>query len=136
MRHMTFLALLGVSCVAMAAPTKERPNTVLIHPGEVLYATFQEKGNDLVLANVTKEKTEAAQLVLTMHAFDPKDQMLMLKVESRFKKDMQYKAEMRMLSTNRRADTSVLPVMAGKMSFESWAHPIEELALYGFILKD
>jgi hypothetical protein len=49
---------------------------------------------------------------------------------------MLYKAEMRLLSKKRRADTSVLPVTVGKMSFESWPHPIEELALYGFTLKD
>jgi len=67
-----------------------------------------------------------------MAAFDPTTRMLMLSVQSRFKETMTYKAEMRWPSKNRRKETSVVPVMAGLLSFETWTHPMEELALYSF----
>ena len=71
-----------------------------------------------------------------MEPFDRSTGLLVLVVQSRFKKTMSYKAEMRLLAKNRRAETSVVPVLAGLESFESWPHPIDELALYGFELKE
>jgi hypothetical protein len=134
MRHVAFIALFLMPFLALAASPAEKPNTVLVHPGDVLYAKFEESGTSLKLLGVSKEKNDQAQLIFTMGVFDKKTGMLMLKVESRFKKNMTYKAEMRLLSKNRRQETSVVPVMAGLTSFETWPHPIEELALYSFEL--
>ena len=47
-----------------------------------------------------------------------------------------YPKELHLLSKNKTANTSVVPVRAGKFSFESWPYVIEELALSGFELKD
>lgn len=135
MKYWLLIALLITPLPAMASAPSEKPNTVLIHPGEVLYAQFEESGAALRLVSVQKEKNPQAQLVLTMKPFDQATRLLLLTVESKFRKDMLYKAEMRLLSRNVREETSVVPVRAGLSSFESWPHPIEELALYGFALK-
>lgn len=135
MKYITLFALLILPFVALAQLPAEKPNTVLVHPGDVLYAKFEESGASLKLLSISKEKDDQAQLVLTMKPFDKAAGFLMLQVESKFGKDMAYKAEMRLLSKNRRKETSVIPVRAGLSSFESWPHPIEELALYGFELK-
>jgi hypothetical protein len=135
MRYITTIVLFILPLIALAVLPAEKPNTVLVHPGEVLYAKFEQSGTTLKLLSFSKEKNDQAQLVLTMDPFDKKTGMLMLKVESKFAKNMYYKAEMRLLSKNRRQETSVVPVMAGLASYETWPHPIEELALYGFELK-
>lgn len=128
------IALLLGPLLSPAAQPAERPNTVLVHPGEVLYARFEEAGMSLKLLSVSKENNDQAQLAFTMDAFDKKNG-IRLKVVSKFKKEMTYKAEMRLLNANRRQDTSVVPVMAGLSSYESWPQPFDELALYGFELK-
>jgi len=134
MKYLAILAFLFAPLFAAAGVPPEKPNTVLIHPGEVIYARFDESGAELRLVNVSKEEDENAQLVLTMRPFDKGRAMQMLSVRSSFKKTMNYKAEMMLPGRNRRQKTSVIPVMAGLISFESWPHPIEELALFGFVL--
>lgn len=110
------------------------PDTVLIHPGETLYVTFQRSGDSLTIAHVGKDADKVSQLVLTMAAFK-EIHGTSLKVENKFDKNLYYKAEMHLLSQNKRASTSVVPVGAGKFSFESWPYVVEELALSGFEIK-
>jgi hypothetical protein len=111
-----------------------KPDTVLIHPGETLYVTFQRTGDSLTLAHIGKVADKAAQLIFTMAPFK-EIHGTSLKVENKFDKNLCYEAEMHLLSKNKRANTSVVPVIAGKFSFESWPYVIEELALSGFELK-
>lgn len=134
MRCFTILACLFFSLLAVAATPPDKPNTVLIHAGEVLYAVFDEANTGLKLVSTSKEKNDKAQLIITMARFDGEHKLQVLEVKSAFKKNLKYKAEMRLLSRNRRQETSVIPVRGGLSSFESWPHPIEELALYGFAL--
>lgn len=135
MKYRYLCALLFLPWLALAATPPEKPNTVLIHPGEVLYAQFEESAGGLKLMSASKEKNDHAQLILTMKPFDREAELLMFSIDNKFKKTLYYAAEMRLLSRNRRKDTTVVPVGAGLSSFESWPHPIEELALYGFELK-
>jgi len=132
MKHASMLGLFLALVLATTAAGAEKPDTVLIHPGEVAYAEFEQAGNSLKLVGTSKEKNEKAQLIMTMHPFDGR--MLILGVQSRFLQTMSYKAEMRIPNKNRRLETSVIPIPAGLVGFESWPHPIEELALYGFEL--
>jgi hypothetical protein len=111
-----------------------KPDTVLIHPGETLYITFQRTGDSLTLAHVGTDADKAAQLILKLAPFK-EIHGTSLNVQNRFDKNLYYKAEIHLLSKNKRANTSVVPVLAGKLSFESWPYAIEELALSGFELK-
>lgn len=109
-------------------------DTVLIHPGETLYVTFQRSGDSLTIAHVGKDRDNEAQLVLTMAPLK-EIRGTSLKVENKFDKNLYYKAEIHLLLQNKKTSTSVVPVRAGKMSFESWPYVIEELALSGFEIK-
>ena len=130
MRYLSFLVLVFIPWVVGA----EKLDVIAIRPGEVIYAKFNAAGAALRLVSISKEKTEGAQLTLTMEPFD-KSVGTILKVESKFEKDMRYKAEMRWPSTKKRQQTSVIPVKAGLMAFESWPYLIEEIVLYGFELE-
>ena len=136
MRYLTLLSLIVFALVAPSIAALDATNTIIMHPGDVLYAKFDEAAQGLRLLAVAKDKDDQAQLILTMEPFDRKTGMLMLEVKSRFKRTMTYKAEMRWPSKQRRKETSVVPVMAGLISIETWPHPIEELALYSFALKN
>ena len=128
------IALLVAPFFLLAQENIEKPDAVLIHPGETVYVTFQRTGDSLTLAHVTKDADKAAQLVFKM---GPLKEIhgTMLQVQNRFDKNLYYKAEMRLVSKNKKANTSVVPVIAGKVSFESWPYVIEELALSGFELR-
>jgi hypothetical protein len=134
MKYVATIALVLAPFFLLAQENIEKPGTVLIHPGETLYVTFQRTSDSLTLAHAGKDADKAAQLILTMAPFK-EIHGTSLKVENKFDTNLYYKAEMRLLSKNKRANTSVVPVIAGKLSFESWPYVIEELALSGFELK-
>lgn len=135
MRHfVTALLLASALAFGQSQSDDEDPNTILVHPGETLYAMFERDGTNLKLVRVSPQKDQRAQLVIAMKPYSG-DTGIVLRVENKFDKDVAYKAEMRILSRNKSKETSVLPVPAGKMSFEQWPYPLEELALYAFELK-
>jgi hypothetical protein len=134
MKYVATIALVLAPFFLLAQENIEKTDTVLIHPGETLYVTFQRTGDSLTLAHVGKDADKGAQLVLKMAPLK-EIHGTMLQVENKLDKNLYYKAEMHLLSKNKRANTSVVPVIAGKLSFESWPYVIEELALSGFELK-
>ena len=134
MKYVATIALVLAPVFLLAQENIEKRDTALIHPGETLYVTFQRTGDSLTLAHIGKDADKAAQLIFTMAPFK-EIHGTSLKVENKFDKNLNYKAEMHLLSKSKRANTSVVPVIAGKLSFESWPYVIEELALSGFELK-
>lgn len=134
MKYVAVIAFLLGPFFLLAQEDRQKPEAVIIHPGETLYVTFQRAGDSLTLAHVSKDADKAAQLILKMAPLN-EIHGTMLRVENKFDKNLYYKAEMRSLSKNKRANTSVVPVIAGKVSFESWPYVIEELALSGFELR-
>ena len=134
-KYVAAIAFVLAPFFLLAQGNSGKSGTVLIHPGETFYVYFQRAGDSLTLSRVSKDADKAAQLILKM---GPLKEIhgTMLQVENKFDKNLYYKAEMRLLSKNKRANTSVAPVIAGKLSFESWPHVIEELALSGFELRD
>lgn len=134
MKYVAAIAIVLAPFSLLAQEDSEKPEAVVIHPGETLYVTFQRTGDSLTLARVSKDADKAAQLILKM---GPLKEIhgTMLQVENKFDKNLYYKAEMHLLSKKKRANTSVVPVIAGKVSFESWPYVIEELALSGFELR-
>jgi hypothetical protein len=133
-KYVAFIALVLAPFFLVAQENVAKPDSVLIHLGETLYVTFQRTGDSLKLVHVGKDADKAAQLIFTMAPFK-EIHGTSLKVENKFDKNLYYKAELHLLSKNKTANTSVVPVRAGKFSFESWPYVIEELALSGFELK-
>ena len=128
-----FLLLLIIVPLATAVRGGEKPNTVLIHPGEVIYAKFAENGKKLKLLATGMTADDNAQLILSMVPV-PKSDAFILKLQNRFSKDLNYKVEMRILTLKVRQPATVFPVVAGKMSFDNIAPKADELAVYGFEL--
>ena len=114
----------------------EKANTVLIHPGETIYARFERKGRNLKLVSAGLVKDDAAQLIFQMGRWDREKSLITLQVENKFDKDLDYEAEMRLLKPYLHQPTPVSPVVAGKLGKESWATIIQELALNGFKLEN
>ena len=123
------LVLAGFSAPALVAG--EKANTVLIHPGETVYARFQEKGSKLKLLGATKEKDGNAQLVISLSARD-KDGTATLKLESAFAHDLIYKASIRSNAFKRTMALPVYPIVGGKMGTVALPLMVDEVALFEF----
>lgn len=129
------LSLLAAAVIGPPAVVAgEKPNTVLIHPGETIYAKFTRKDRKLTLVSTSKEKDETAQLIFTM-AKTAAGETSSIQVENKFAKDLVYKVEIRSLSLKRQVPFVVVPVVAGKLAREQLPPYIEELAAYAFKLE-
>ena len=129
-----FLALFFLAALILPLSASEKANTVLIHPGETVYARFETKGKKLKLVKYSKEKDEAAQVIFTIET-DAKKPLYNLKVENKLPLTLLYKAEARSIKRNLQFETPMTPVVAGKVSFEIFPTVLEELATYGFELE-
>jgi len=106
-------------------------NTVLIHPGETIYARFEVKGKKIRLLQSGKEKDDAAQVVFTFDK-DAVKGLRNLKVENKFPNDLLYKAEMRSLSLKHERRITPTPVVGGKIAIDPYPTIVEELAFFDF----
>jgi hypothetical protein len=131
MKH--FLVLLFALSLSGLAHAADK-NQVLLHPGEVAYVRFETTGKKIRVEKVGPEKDDAAQLVVSF-AKEMKDGARQLKVENKFPRDLMYKAEMRSRSAKREARVPTSPVVANKMSVESYPYMVDEIALYDFRLE-
>ena len=134
MKHLLFLVLLPFC--ALTCNAGERANTVLIHPGEVVYVRFEQHKLKLKVLSATKEKDEQAQVILTFTPGDgKKNEQATLQVTNTFPLELNYKAELRSLSKKLSSEMPVMPVVAEKISLEKFAPVLDEAALFGFVLK-
>lgn len=128
------LAVFLVATLTLPAHAGEKPNTVLIHPGEVVYARFEAKGKKIKLVSYSKELDAGAQVVFSFQP-DEKKPGFILKVENKFTRDLLYKTEMRSLTRKQRFPGQSSPVVAGKVAFEILPKEVEQLAAYEFQLE-
>jgi len=123
------LSLFAFSALATFALAEK--NTVLIHPGETVYARFDVKGKKVQLAKASTEKDDQAQVIFTFEKEVVKG-MRTLKVENKFPNDLIYKAEMRSLSLKHERRVNPTPVVGGKVAFDPYPAMVEELAFFDF----
>ena len=137
MKYLILVLLVLAPLGSPALRAGEKANTVLIHPGEVIYARFEQKGKKLKLISATKEKSDAAQVIVTLSLPDPKNKKgdLTLKVENNFAQDLAYEGEMRIVARNMRHPAMVSPVVGGRMALEPVPFFIDEIALFEFGLQ-
>ena len=128
-----FYLILCLASLSSVLHASEKANTVLIHPGDMLYARFAEHGKKLKLLNVSKEKDDQAQLVITFEK-NAKDVGMTLKLHNHFTKDLRYQVEMRSLTRHLTRPATVYPVVTDKMSIDPIFPQTEELAIFGFEL--
>jgi hypothetical protein len=106
-------------------------STVLIHPGETVYARFEVKGKKIRLIKSGKEKDDQAQVIYTFDKELTKG-MRMLKIENKFANDLIYQAEMRSLTLKHERRVTATPVVGGKVGFDPYPPMVEELAFFDF----
>ena len=137
MKYLILVLLVLAPLGSPALRAGEKANTVLIHPGEVIYAQFEQKGKKLKLISATKEKNDSAQVVVSLALRDPKNRTadIILKVENNFSQDLIYAAEMRRVTKNQHRQATVFPVVANKLALEPMPFFIDELALFEFELQ-
>ena len=126
---LSLLALASLTTLAYADK-----NTVLLHPGDTVYARFDLKGTKIKMIHAGPEKDDAAQVILSWNKV-AKDGYRTLKVENKFNDDLVYKVEMRSLSQNHQMRVPSTPVVAGKVGFDNYPPLVEELALFDFKLE-
>lgn len=120
--------------LCLPARAADKASTLLIHPGEVVYARFEMNGKKIKPVSFSKEKDEGAQVTFSLQK-DPKKPLYILKVENKFSRDLTYKVEMRSLTLKKRFVAPTSPVVAGKVAFESFPLQVEEIAATGFQLE-
>ena len=126
-----FLLFLGPALVRAG----EKANTVLLHPGEVLYAEFARKGVKLTLVKASKEKNDQAQVVLSLTSPKANSGALAFEVDNKFPLDLDYQAQIRSLTENLRTKAQVYPVVTGKLCILYFPSKTEEVALFGWVLE-
>lgn len=100
---------------------------------------FRQQGNALTEPKLIKggdDKTPGVGIEFKSSPFEKDRPMLMLNVENHYPKVLRYRAAMRLKGRKDYVETSIIPVLAGLMSGESWIDPIEELLLFEFKLTD
>lgn len=133
MKHL-FLTLLFLGSLVLSARAESRPTKIVLHLGDVTYARFESNGKKIRLEAVTKEKDERAQVIFTLTR-EPESLGLKLTVENKFTRDFIYKAVIRSKRLNREVTMDVLPVVGGKLAFESFPPLTDEVTLSGFKLE-
>src|SRR4051812_844147 len=108
--------------------------SVVMHPGDTIYARFDVKGTKIKLAHAGPEKDDAAQVIFAFSK-EVKEYTRALKVENKFNNDFVYKIEMRSVSLNHQMRVPTTPIVAGKVGSDSYPVGVEEVALFDFKLE-
>jgi hypothetical protein len=95
---------------------------------------FKAQGDVLAEPKLVKDAPENAAGVGA--ELSKSDNLIMLRVQNRFAKNLHYRAAIRLKGRTDFVETSLIPVKAGLLSFESWGDPIEEIILFEFKLTD
>lgn len=133
MKRLLFALFFAVS-LTLPAQAKEKANTVIIHPGEVVYARFEASGKKIKLAGFSKEKDDSAQVVISLLP-DEKKPVNIFKVVNKFPRDLRYRLEMRSLARKQHFPRETTPVVAGKLALEFMPKEADELAVSDFKLE-
>lgn len=129
-----FLTLLLLGSLTLSAQAANKANTVVLRPGEVIYARFETQGKKIKLAGASKEKDDNAQVIFTLKR-EAETLVIKLKVENKFARDFVYEARIRSNRLARESRVEVMPVVGGKLAIEELSPLTDELTLSGFKLE-
>ena len=114
-------------------------NGMQIYPGETIYVEVeQDKGVIKSMKAVKKINNPKTTPTITSSQKSENNihQMMMLKIQNPFPKNLTYEAKMFLLKQNKWFDTDVYPVMAGLSAFETWSDIIISLGLGSWKFTD
>ena len=136
----TLFILLSVATVLAVPGERIDPKSVKHKVSFTLGAKgtiqFKQRGDLLTEPKLSNKFEEGGGVGGEFRKNDKDDRLIGLMVQNRFPKALRYRALMRLKGRKEYVETSIVPVMAGLLSYESWADPIEELILFDFRLTD
>lgn len=109
----------------------EKLKQFIIKPGETIYARFDAQPKRLTLVSVSTEPDAAAQVIFSLSKDEAKPQ-LKLRVENKLAKDLQYRAEIRSNTLKLKSPLQTIPVVAGKLAYETMPAQVEEFVAFDF----
>ncbi len=121
-----FLALL-----TPFASGAEKLKQLIVKPGETVYARFDTTPKKLTLVAFSTEPDAAAQVIFSLARDEAKPQ-LKLRIENKLTKDFQYRAEIRSDTLKLRTPFRTIPVVAGKLAYETMPEQVEEFVAFDF----
>ncbi len=115
-----------------------RPGLLQIYPTEKLNIEVEIKADTIFSMQVVKENLnpeKTIEIVFSQTVENNKHELMMLKVNNPFDKELSYKARMFVVRQEKWARTSIVPIPAKLSGYETWPDVIISLALYDFMLK-
>ncbi len=114
-------------------------NGMQIYPGETIYVEVIEENGIIksmkAVREITKPKTTLT-IKFSQKTEKKVYQMMMLKVQNPFPKNLTYEAKIFLLSNKKWVNTSIYPVMARLSGFETWTDIIISLGLGNWKFTD
>lgn len=126
-----FLTALAVALFCPMAYAADKLTDVVMKPGETLYLRFDAQPKKLRLLSISREPDPAAQAIFTLTKDETKNQ-LKLRVDNKLSRDLKFRAEIRSKTLRLRTPLQVVPVVAGKVGYETMPSAVEELAAFDF----
>jgi hypothetical protein len=115
-----------------------RPGLLQIYPTEKLNIEVEIKADTVFSMQVVKNNlnpSKTIEIVFSQTVENNKHELMMLKVNNPFEKELSYKARMYVVGQEKWSRTSILPIPAKLSGYETWPNVIISLALYDFMLK-
>ena len=108
------------------------PNLLQIYPSEKILIEIEQvngviKGLKVVKNNTHPDKT--IQIFFSQQEKNHKHENMLLQIKNPFKMDLSYSAKIYLLNQKKWVETSVLPIKANLMSFETWPDIIVTMTL-------
>lgn len=125
------LVLFFLATFSPFAAAQQRIKDVILLPGQTIYARFEIDGKKLRLVGVSQEPDAGAQVVFSAQP-DTEKKTLKMKVENKLSKDLFYKVVISAKSLNLRSPAQVIPVVAGKVAYETFPGAVEEISAFDF----
>ena len=115
-----------------SSPIVNPDNSVQIYPGEKLFLEFELNGQEIKSIKSVKDILNPNKTITIEFVQETESkihQRMMLTIENPFQLDLTYSSIMFLQKNNKWVETTVLPVRAGKSTFEIWPDIIISLAL-------
>ena len=122
----------------MKSPYFVKDNILQLYPGEKLFIEVETNKNKIISMKSVKENINPQKTIIiefTQNTKDRKSELMMLKIENPFEKDLEYKAMIFIVGHDKWINTNVYPVKAKLTGYETWSDVIITLALSDWKFK-
>jgi hypothetical protein len=108
------------------------PKVLQLFPGDTVFIEIEQVNGlitDVKSVKENKNPEKTLEISFTQNVNNNVHASMTLKVKNPFQKDLSYQAMIRLMSSGKWAKTSIIPVKAGLLGFETWPDVIISIAL-------